>query len=258
MRRRMTLALAVGWLAIPVALASTTNGVAAVSHSAFHQGSGFSKEALLQSTNWSGYADTGLTYTQVKGTWKVPTVKTQSGNKFASDWVGIGGFSEGTLIQAGTSEQIQGGVITYNAWTEILPAPEVPISGFPVHPGDSMTVTVKKVSGVNKWSIIVTDNTSHQTVTKPFTYSSSEASAEWIHEAPTVGGSQSVLALTNNVTFTADTLNGATKLASGGTVNGIQMVTSADKPEATPSAVSTKGDAFAVADGAKAPKPPTT
>ena len=29
--RRMTLALAVGWIAVPLALASTTNGVAAAS-----------------------------------------------------------------------------------------------------------------------------------------------------------------------------------------------------------------------------------
>jgi peptidase A4-like protein len=256
--RRMTLALAVGWLAIPMALASTTNGVAAAGNGVFHPGSALAKEALLQSFNWSGYADTGLTYTQVKGTWKVPTVKTQSGNKYASDWVGIGGFSDGTLIQAGTSEQSVGGVITYNAWTEIIPAPEVPIPGFTVHPGDSITVTVKKVAGVNQWSITVKDTTESETFTKGFTYASSEGSAEWIHEAPTVNGSQSVLALTNNVTFTADTLNGATKLASGGTVNEIQMITAADKPEATPSAVSTKGDAFAVADGAKAPKAPTS
>jgi Peptidase A4 family len=256
--RRLTLALAVGWLAIPMALASTTNGVAAVSHGAFHPGSAMASEAGFQSTNWSGYADTGLTYTQVKGTWKVPTVKTQSGNKYASDWVGIGGFMDGTLIQAGTSEQIQGGVISYNAWTEIIPAPEVPIPNFTVHPGDSMTVTVKKVSGADKWSITVKDTTEGESFTKGFTYASSQASAEWIHEAPTVGGSQSVLALTNNVTFTAGTVNGSTKIASGGTPNSIQMVTSASKPEATPSLLSTKGDAFAVADGAKAPKAPTS
>ncbi len=129
--RRMTLALAIGWIAVPLALASTTNGVAAVSQGVFQPGGAMAKEALQQSTNWSGYADTGLTYTQVKGTWKVPTVKVQSGKKYASDWVGIGGFNrDGTLIQAGTSEQDVNGVITYNAWTEILPAPEVPISGF--------------------------------------------------------------------------------------------------------------------------------
>jgi hypothetical protein len=256
--RRLTLALAVGWLAIPMALASTTNGVAAVSHGVFHPGSALAREADFQSTNWSGYADTGLTYAQVKGTWKVPTVKTQSGNKFASDWVGIGGFSDGTLIQAGTSEQIQGGVISYNAWTEIIPAPEVPITGFTVHPGDSMTVTVQKVAGPNQWSITVKDTTESESFTKGFTYASSQASAEWIHEAPTVGGGQSVLALTNKVTFTAGTVNGSTNIASGGTPNSIQMVTAADKPEATPSLLSTKGDAFAVADGAKAPKPPTS
>jgi hypothetical protein len=257
--RRLTLALAVGWLAIPMALASTTNGVAGASQSVFQPGGAMAKEALLQSFNWSGYADSGGTYTQVKGTWKVPTVKTQSGQKYASDWVGIGGFQspDQTLIQAGTTEQSVNGVITYNAWTEILPASEVPISGFTVHPGDSMTVTVKKVAGMNKWSITVKDATAGETFTKGFTYTSSELSAEWIHEAPFVNGSQSVLALTNNITFTACTLNGSTKLASGGTVNEIQMITSAFKPEATPSAVSTKGDAFAIADGAKAPKAPS-
>jgi len=256
--RRMTLAVATGWLAIPLALASTTNGVAAVSHGTFHSGSAMAREADFESTNWSGYADTGLTYTQVKGTWKVPTVKTQSGNKYASDWVGIGGFNDGTLIQAGTSEQIQGGVISYNAWTEIIPAPEVPIPRFIVHPRDSMTVTVTKVAGVNQWSITVKDTTESESFTEGFTYLSSQASAEWIHEAPTVGGGQSVLALTTNVTFTRGTVNGSTKIASGGTANSIQMVTSANKPEATPSLLSTKGDAFAVADGAKAPKPPSS
>jgi hypothetical protein len=259
--RRLTLALAVGWLAIPMALASSTQGVAAVSHGAFHPGSALAREADFESTNWSGYADTGLTYTQVKGTWKVPTVKTQSGSKYASDWVGIGGFQSGdtTLIQAGTSEQIQGGVISYNAWTEVLPFSEVPIPGFTVHPGDSMTVTVKKVAGVNQWSITVKDTTESETFTKGFTYASSQASAEWIHEAPTVGGSQSVLALTNNVIFTAGTVNGSTKIASGGSPASIQMVTKGTlKPEATPSLLSTKGDAFAVADGARAPRPPAT
>jgi hypothetical protein len=258
----MTLALAVGSIAVPLVLAGTTNGVAAVGHSAFHPGSALAREADFESTNWSGYADTGLTYTQVKGTWKVPTVKPQSGNKFASDWVGIGGFERGdtSLIQAGTSEQIQGGVISYYAWTEILPAPEVPIPGFTVHPGDSMTVTVQRVSGVNKWSITVKDTTQSESSTKPFTYVSTQASAEWIHEAPTVGGGQSLLALTGKVIFTAGTVNGSVNIASGGTPHSIQMVTATTphKPEATPSLLSTKGDAFAVADGAKVPPKPTS
>ena len=132
-----------------------------------------------------------------------------------------------------------------------------PIPGFTVHPGDSMTVTVKKVAGLNKWSITVKDTTEGESSTQGFTYTSSQASAEWIHEAPFVGG-QTVLALTSNVTFTAGTVNGSTKIASGGTPNSIQMLTAANKPEATPSLLSTKGDAFAVADGAKAPKKPTS
>jgi len=135
--RRMTIALAVGWLAIPVALASTTTGAATIGHAVFHPGAILTRGALLQSTNWSGVADTGGRYTAVKGSWKVPTVMSAPGNRFASDWVGIGGFNTGDLIQAGTSEQFVNGSASYNAWTEIIPAPEVVIPGFAIHAGDA-------------------------------------------------------------------------------------------------------------------------
>jgi hypothetical protein len=252
--RRTTLALAVGWLAIPIALASTTNGVAAIGHSAFHPSAAQGRQALLQSTNWSGVADTGGTYTSVTGSWKVPTVKAASGNRFASDWVGIGGFSTGDLIQAGTSEQRVGGVNQYNAWTEILPASEVVIPGFTIHPGDAMTVTVKKGTG-NSWTITVKDATSGHTFTKHLTYASCLCSAEWIHEAPTVNGTQSRLASTTNAVFDPGFVNGTTVIGSGGTVNRIQLVGPTD---ATPSNLDSDHDGFQVKDGSAVPSPPAS
>jgi hypothetical protein len=252
--RRMTVALAVGWLAIPMALASTSAGVATIGHAVFHPGAILTRGALLQSTNWSGVADTGRTYSSVKGTWKVPTVISAPGNRFASDWVGIGGFSTGDLIQAGTSEQFVNGRASYNAWTEIIPAPEVVIPGFTVHPGDTMTVVVRHGRG-NKWTIVVKDVTSGRSFTKHLTYSSCLCSADWIHEAPTVNGSQAVLASTTNAVFDPGFVNGTTVIGSGGTANRIQLV---GPTNATPSNLDSDNNGFQVADGLAVPPPPST
>jgi Peptidase A4 family len=253
--RRTTIALAVGWLAIPAGLAATTSaGAAAIGHAVFHRAGVHSGPALLTSTNWSGVADTGGTYTSVQGSWRVPAVSATSGPGFASDWVGIGGFFQGdtTLIQAGTGEQMVNGKASYNAWTEILPKAEVPITGFTVHPGDLMTVTIKKGAG-KKWTIIVKDATSGKTFTKHLRYASSLRSAEWIHEAPTVGGTQATLASTSPAVFDPGFVNGSTVIGSGGTVNRIQLIGPID---ATPSNLDSDNNGFQVADGNTVPPPP--
>ncbi len=248
---RITLALAVGWLAIPMALAGTAGDVAAVSHGILHRAGG-STQALLQSSNWSGIAVTGKTYTKVKGSWTVPTAESASGARYAADWVGIGGYSSQDLIQAGTSEQFVNGIASYNAWTEILPAAEVVIPGFTIHPGDKMTVNITKGSGT-AWKIVVTDSTSGKTFTKKLTYSSSESSAEWIHEAPTVNGAQATIATTTPVIFDLGTVNGSTVIGSAGAQHRIQLVGPTD---ATPSTLDSDKDGFADADGPTAPSPP--
>jgi hypothetical protein len=170
--------------------------------------------------------------------------------------VGIGGFFQGdsTLIQAGTGEQMVNGQATYNAWTEILPRAEVPITGFAVHPGDAMTVTIKKGAG-KKWTIIVKDATSGKTFTKHLSYASSLRSAEWIHEAPTVGGIQATLASTTPAVFDPGSVNGSTVIGSGGTVNRIQLLGPID---ATPSNLDSDNDGFQVQDGSGVPPPPSS
>lgn len=250
MRRSFILA------AVPLVVAtvlSTSPGLptATVTHGAF-QSAGPSTSNLEHSSNWSGVAVTGGTYTRATGSWVVPTVKITKGNRYAADWVGIGGYSTGDLIQSGTAEESLSGHANYYAWTEILPAPEVRISGFAIHPGDSMTVDVSQVS-VGSWTITVTNHTAGKVFTKSLSYASTHASAEWIHEAPTVGGTQARLATTSNANFDNGTVNGATAIGSAGAQHEIQLV---GRTDATPSVLDSDSNGFAVADGPTAPSPP--
>lgn len=258
--RRLTLTVAVGCLAASAALAGSPKEAAApLSHAAFHK-VGAATAGTLKSENWSGYAVTGETYTQVVGSWSVPTVIATPGSRYASDWVGIGGFQSNdyTLIQAGTTEQYVNGKATYNAWTEILPASEKIITGFTVKPGDAITVTVAKGSA-KSWTMTVVDSTRSETFTRKVNYNSNEASAEWIHEAPEVDGTIVDIASTSNVDFDHGTVNGSTVIGSAGTLTKILLEGYLPgDTKATPSKLDSDKDGFAVADGSKAPPPPAS
>jgi hypothetical protein len=219
--------------------------------------------------NWSGYAQstsTKGTFTAVKDYWTVPTVNTKpSGDQYSSDWVGIGGFSDKTLVQDGTEADNIGGTAKYDAWTEILPASEVVIPGLTIKPGNKMEGLVEETKA-GTWEMTVSDLTTGKSGGRTVKYSSSGKSVEAIHERPEVGGSLATLATTNNVTFNPGSLSTAApgtqtwkpllKVASGATLNEIFMVNNADTAViASPSAPSANGEAFAVADGSKSPPP---
>jgi Peptidase A4 family len=222
------------------------------------------------SENWSGYAQNAAngTYTDVVDTWVVPTVTAGvSGKQYSADWVGVGGFSEGTLVQAGTEADNVKGKPKYDAWTEILPASERVITGLAVHPGDTITTTVREISA-GKWNMTVADLTTGKSGGRTVKYKSSGASAEAIHERPEVGGTLATLTKTNNVTFVpgdfSSTAPGSTPVltplleaASQATVNQIFMLNNAGTTSiASPSVPSTSLDGFAVQDGAASPAPP--
>ncbi len=161
----------------------------------------------IGSYNWSGYALTGGSFHGVIDTWTVPTVDTAlSGDQYAADWVGIGGWNDGTLVQAGTEADNVGHKAAYDAWTEILPAAEDPLS-LAIHAGDTITTTVEEIR-TNVWEMNVNDETTHQSQERTVDYSgSSHASVEAIHERPCIAdGCESVedlatLSDTANVTF---------------------------------------------------------
>lgn len=205
------------------------------------------------SLNWSGYAVTpGSGVTGVSSTFTVPSAGLDPPG-FAATWAGIGGYSTSDLIQAGVEEQsfpsnpLLGD--QYQAWYELLPASETPISnctGDPnctVTPGDQMTVDISNVSG-DMWKISMTD-AGKWSWSQDVTYSSSESSAEWILEAPTLVA-QTLLANVGTVAFgptSTYTAGGTTQTIAAGAPTQIDLGIGGVN-EAAPSALASDGQSF--------------
>lgn len=253
-RRTTTLLIAVAGM-IPASLATTAAGAASAAgthgrlipahvHQVLPR-----QNADTTSLNWSGYATApGSGITGVTSTFTVPTVNPVPPG-FAANWTGIGGYSSSDLIQAGTSEdEVQGDY----AWYEILPASETPITsgctGDPtcaVNPGDVVTVDIHLV-GTNLWSVALTD-AGHWSWQQNVPYTSTESSAEWIFEAPTlvvqtIPANTGVNHFGPTSTFTDG--SGTHTIAQGNPVSiamGPGLIN-----EATPSALASDGQSFNV------------
>jgi hypothetical protein len=246
-----TVRLAAAVVGATALLTPLTSAVPAVAHLAQSRDLRLAGGNVSQSSNWSGYAETGAE-TSITGTWKVPTVTKSSGTTYSSSWIGIDGFANSDLIQTGTEADWIGGKAHYDAWWEILPAAETVIPSLPVSPGDTITADVHKVSGTT-WSITITDTTTGGTFTTTKSYSGPGASAEWIQERPELGSRLANLARYGTVTFTGATVDGANpKLTTADEI----IMAKGKKAISTPSVPSTAGDAFSVAYGAAAPPPP--
>jgi Peptidase A4 family len=209
----------------------------------------------VDSLNWSGYAVTPATdgITAVASTFVVPTAAAAPPG-FAATWTGIGGYSSSDLIQAGVSENSSSTGITgsqYGAWYELLPKSETPLKACkgtkscPVEPGDNVSVSITEVSA-NQWSIDVADPTEGWTWSKTVKYTSSESSAEWILEAPTVEA-QTTLANVGTVHFgptSTYTAGGQTNTIAEGDPTEIVLSPGTGVDEATPSAIAADGQSF--------------
>jgi Peptidase A4 family len=206
------------------------------------------------SSNWSGYAVTGSTGTfhSVTGQWTVPSVSASSGATYSSSWVGIDGFNDSNLIQTGTEQDYYNGAAHYYAWWEILPAAETVISGINVNPGDTITASISR--GANgTWTIQISDGT--QTSTTTHSYSGQLTSAEWIEEAPSVGGRIARLAHYSLTDFDPGTANGSDpRLVSA---DGGVMIQSRTQVS-TPSRPDSDTDGFNVQYGSSTPSAPSS
>lgn len=210
-----------------------------------------------ESSNWSGYAATG-TFTSVVGNWKVPQVLKPTAklrkNRFSSTWVGIDGYADSSLIQAGTEQDWVRRKAFYQAWWEILPAAETPILSLTIHPGDAMSVSITE-GALALWTITVSDTTTHQSFSTVRTFHGPRSSAEWIQEAPTIGRRLATLADDSNVTFDlgrANTVSPAFDADERGIMfqGGVAV--------STPSAPNPNKDGFAVAYGSVSPPAPSS
>ena len=256
MRRRLRL-FAAGTAALLLSGGAASGPLAVNASAVFHHprvSAAVRSNAGWASSNWSGYAKTG-SFTRATGAWVVPSVARSGKPTYSSQWVGIDGFNNGSLIQTGTEADFYNGSAHYGAWWEILPAAETVIPSITVHPGDRMSASITKGSGSN-WTITISDTTTGKTFTTVKNYTGPGTSAEWIEEAPSVGGHVATLATYSSPDkFDPGTANGGNPhltAADGGVM--IQR----NHQVSTPSVPDSDTDGFNMAYGSSAPAPPSS
>jgi hypothetical protein len=212
------------------------------------------------STNWSGYAVLGTSFTSAKGSWKVPTATCTTGDQYAAFWVGIDGYQSNsdTVEQTGTDSDCDGKNPSYYAWYEFYPKGSFNIGSLTIKPGDEMSASV--TYNGSEFTITIEDVTTGKSFSKSATVASAKrSSAEWIAEAPCCTASDGILPLADfgTVLFGKDSTGvSTTDNATDSTTNGdigsfssIEQINMAKKngtKEATTSALSSDGTSFSV------------
>lgn len=186
---RWKLPLALGALLIPLAPVGTTSVAAAAGLVNVPVQLLQRHNSSVVSTNWSGYAVDGEKFTKVQGAWTQPVATCSGTSGYAAFWVGIDGYDSNSVEQLGTDSDCSGSTPSYYAWYEMYPAGSVDLSKttYPVSPGDTLEAEVVvngsayllamrdiSSSGTTKWTFIT-----HQSST-----TATDASAEWVAEAP--------------------------------------------------------------------------
>jgi hypothetical protein len=213
------------------------------------------------STNWSGYAVEGASFTKALASWTVPTVTcSKTPNTYSSFWVGIDGWTSSTVEQTGTDSDCNGSRASYYAWYEFYPNPSIEITSVPVSPGNHISASVT-YSGT-QFTITLINETTGKSYSKSSAVSGAQrTSAEWIAEAPCCTRRGGILPLSDfgTVDFGEDytgisSTNDATDSSVSGAIGAfgsnifesimVNGTTGAD--EAVPSALSSDGTSFTV------------
>ena len=199
----------------------------------------------VQSTNWSGYADTSTTFSTATGNWTEPSVSCSGGRtSYAAFWVGIDGFTSGSVEQDGTLAECSGGRAFYFSWWEMYPTNAIQTVGSSVQPGDSISASVVR-SGTS-YTLKVTDSThsANSFTTTQSCSSCANSSAEWIAEAPS--GSGGVLPLANFHSWTLSSATVNSGVISSFSDDEITMINSSGATKALPGALNGSGNGFGV------------
>ena len=236
MNRRLLASRVVVRLTLVLSVSLATGAVAATSASAALESHGqllhLAPRGALNtntSSNWFGYNQGTLEqgdklFNSISANWTVPsaTQHTAGQAEASSDWIGIGGgcvdsgctVTDSTLIQTGTEQDVSAtGAASYDAWYELVPAPELEISSMTIEPGDAMHASISEVvNDANVWTITIQDTTRGESYTTTVPYSSTHATAEWIEETPLEIGTDAGFAALPNLTnpgWTSATVNGS-------------------------------------------------
>lgn len=190
------LAVLTGSLALtgPVMASTGHHGAARIAAShfvpggLFHQAPGThpvkvnGNRSISYSSNWSGYAVTGSTFTTATASWtqNAITCTKGDGETDMSPWVGIDGYNSSTVEQTGSSGDCDGATPDYYGWYEMYPQNVVVINKT-VEPGDKFTATVTHTSGTS-YQLKLEDITQGWTNTVTKSLSAKDNSAEAVME----------------------------------------------------------------------------
>ncbi|MBV8902356.1 MAG: hypothetical protein JOZ22_01875 [Acidobacteriia bacterium] len=193
-------------------------------------------EGTQTSTNWSGGVvnpPAGQTFSWLEGDWVVPAVSapTNNGTYYCATWIGLDGDGSNDVFQAGVESDVSAkSSAVYYPWWEWFPAPSIAINNFPVAPGDMIVMVLCSVSGAGStsgtvfWTNVTTGASTNVHLTAPGGTSLIGNCAEWIVEAPTVGGGQSALADYGEVFFSVcEAVTNKGTVVNGGTGSNINM-----------------------------------
>jgi hypothetical protein len=153
---------------------------------------------------------------------------------YCASWIGIDGDGSGDVFQAGIGSQVyqKGTSISksFYPWWEWFPTSEVQITNLTFSPGDMVTMLLCSTQGAGSTTgtVFFTNRTTgastNVTLTAPSGTKLVGNCAEWIVEAPTVGGSQSALADYGEVFFSVcEAVTNSSTTVNGGTGNNINM-----------------------------------
>jgi hypothetical protein len=203
-----------------------------------------------ESTNWSGYADTGSNFSQVAGSWSEPGASCSRSTTYAAFWVGIDGYSSDSVEQDGTLIECYNRHAYQYSWWEMYPTNDIQVVGESVAAGDSISASVAR-SG-DSYTLSVSDPT-HSANSFTTTQSCSDcanSSAEWIAEAPCCTSSGGILPLADFGTWNesgATVTEGSTSgVISSFTDDEITMVDNSGLVKAQPGPLNSGGNGFSV------------
>lgn len=212
------------------------------------------------SQNWGGYiAITNInspahnSVDAVYGSWVVPSVKSSTTHDtWCSLWVGIDGYSNGTVEQIGTEHDWYKGKQVDYAWFEMYPDYSYEIVGFPLKRGDLISASVVyKCDGVFIMTIVNETKKVYATIPASYTTSlvAQRSSAEWVAEAPYLRGIILPLSHFGTVKFsnclaTINDIHGSIK--DGFWMNDMLTMVGNGGTKAIPSPLSSDGRSFSV------------
>ncbi|HEY0178301.1 MAG TPA: G1 family glutamic endopeptidase, partial [Dokdonella sp.] len=122
-----------------------------------------------------------------EGSFKIPTsIRCNSTRDLFAPWIGLNGFGNNTVQQAGVAISCATGVPTYQAWYEMFPALPVYIStaAYPISAGDTIFIWVTSYRNLNGTYTITIEGNGWSFQTMQSGGPTTAISAEAVTESP--------------------------------------------------------------------------